>query len=132
MDDLLLRLAKAYPSAVIYTFRMEHKLFCERTPIAAKREIVHQIEATLRNPVTETFNESLKYMSLEDKVLDYHIKNIINTTSESEFQRELDVCFENIFDDKNMRKASVNLVEEPFRRALMAIKGMNCESICFE
>lgn len=127
LDDLLLRLAKAYPSAVIYTFQMEYTLFCERTPNAAKRDIVQQIEATLRNPVTEKFIESLKYVSLADKVLDYHIKNIIEATSESDYKRELDVCFENIFNDKNMRgEASVNQVKQLFGRDLMAIKEMNC------
>lgn len=125
LDDLLLRSAKTYPTAVIYPFQMAFSQFREQKPQATVRECVQQIRDALKNPVVEKFIKSLNYLSAPDKVLEHHLHNITIIQSKACFKREIKACFDNVFEG-DMRGRSAATVKS-LRHYFVELSRMDCE-----
>lgn len=125
LDKLLLRLATAYPSAVIYSFQFSYNQAIDRHPVA--REVVQHIMNAIKNPMLEQFIENVNCVSLPDKVIDYHLKNILDRSHSIEQNwRELKICCDNVFGC--IRGTSVDKVQQ-FKvnlEQMMEINGSCC------
>lgn len=77
LDALVIRLAKKYPSALLYPFQLAHSEYqTKHSGQTSSRSIVLQILELLRNPVTEKFIASLECLNLPEKKLQFHLNRI--------------------------------------------------------
>lgn len=103
LDDLLLRVAKEYPTAIVYAFQLSYKQFNERKPFAAVRPVVHEILNAIRSPTIEKFIAAIGCLSLPEEVIKAYIyplerslnKNYSNLVYRSKLQKVYEEVFEN-------------------------------------
>lgn len=76
----------------------------------------------------EKFIENIKYVSLPEKVIIYHLYNILNGSTSTINKRELQQCFNNVFveNERGKSAAKVEFVKQEF------IKLMELNSECLK
>ncbi|XP_031631692.1 DNA-dependent protein kinase catalytic subunit-like [Contarinia nasturtii] len=123
LDQLLVELAKTYPTSVIYSFNLIYQRFRERKPNARIRSIVRQIQAAIRNPIIEKFIEQINYVSLAEKVLYYHLNKILKLKDEQAVKKELQICYDNVYGGtRNLSTANISPTIKKDFEALMIMK----------
>lgn len=80
LDALVVRLAKMYPSAMLFPFQLAHSQYQAKQPSGRPsrqpRAIVQQIVELLRNPVAENFIASIECLNLPERKLHSHLNRI--------------------------------------------------------
>lgn len=77
LDALVIRLAKMYPSAMLFPFRLACSEYrAKHSGQSSSRAIVTQILELLRNPAAEKFIASLECLNLPEKKLQFHLNRI--------------------------------------------------------
>lgn len=100
----------SYPSIIVYPFQLSYNNFRERKPKIQIRVLIRQILDIVKNPLIEQFIESMKCLSLPEKVLQHHLSNVVNTSNpNANSQLELQECYDNVFGNA-MRGRSVEKV----------------------
>lgn len=134
LDALVIRLAKMYPSAMLFPFKLAHsqhqakQLGSASTP---SRAIVHQMIDLLRNPLTEKFIASIECLNLPEKKLEGHLHHIFmeirtndqytNDVFHSQIAHTLETVFEN-----PMRGPIVEKIES-FKATIQRLLQLNGE-----
>ncbi|XP_055310881.1 DNA-dependent protein kinase catalytic subunit-like [Sitodiplosis mosellana] len=126
LDNLLLRLATTYPSTVIYTFQLAYRQYYAEKPNAPIRPVVQQMVNAVKNPMIERFIENVNYLSLPDKVMAYHLHNVIEKiyakTVYELVREELQTCYDNVYGE--VRGKSAKKVES-FKQEFIALMKMD-------
>lgn len=126
LDNLLLRLSTSYPSAVTYSFEMTFDLFCGKNSGGQWiRENVKQIKNALINPMMENFIKGLNCLTLPNKVLEHHLRNMHRAKSETEFKHEFKTCLVNVFNN-DMRGRSIKSVEKT-KNDFLKLQQLDCK-----
>lgn len=108
LDALVVRLAKMYPSAMLFPFQLAHSQYqakqSGRQSQSSPRAIVQQIVELLRNPVTENFIRSIECLNLPEKKLHSHLSRIYtsirtdnNQYTNDEYHSEMASTLESVF-----------------------------------
>lgn len=102
LDALMIRLAKMYPSAMLFPFRLAYSQHRSRSP---SRAIVQQIHDLLRNSFAEQFIENIECLNLPEKELRSQLHRILMSiqTNEKytneEYHRELAQTIQTVFEN---------------------------------
>lgn len=124
LDSLVLRLATAYPSVVIYSFQLEYGRFRERKPKHTNRPVIQQILDVIQNPLIEKFIESIKCLSLPEKVMEHHLHNafIRHSYPSEKYRQELKTCSENVFENALRGKSAAKV--QQFKQNIVDLMQM--------
>lgn len=113
-------MATTYPSAVIYSFQLSYNQVADQN---SPREVVQCILNAIKNPMLEQFIENIYCLSIPDKVIDYHLRNILDRSQNIEkSRRELKICYDNVFGD--LRGTSSVKVEQ-FKKSIKEMMEIN-------
>lgn len=130
LDALVVRLAKMYPSAMLFPFQLaysQHHAKQLDQQSSSSRAVVQQIFDLVRNPVAENFIGSIECLNLPEKKLYSHLNDIImnirtndrytNEEYHSHLAQTIQTVFENplrgsIADHINAFKATVHKLHQ--------------------
>lgn len=131
LDDLLLKLSKAYPTALIYSFQLSYNQYRDKYSDSEDRDLIHQIRDNLRNDILEKFINSINCLCLPEMVLVAHLSNISKsirlnpnyTTSlyQKHLQNIIDILFENPLQGKLIAKL------RQFKTKVNELKTFDCK-----
>lgn len=76
LDKLVLRLAMAYPSAMIYPFQLSLAQYYRKYPHPYNRELINQLVDLLRNPLAEKLIQGMQCLCMPEKMLVAHLVKI--------------------------------------------------------
>lgn len=128
LDELLLRLATKYPSAVIYSFQLAYNSAIDSK--STVRPIVQQILNAIKNPTLERFITNINCLSLPDKVMEYHLKNVYSRPKQmARNLQELQICYENVYGTVRGRSANKFQVYKSKLEEIMQFYGMKNKPI---
>lgn len=129
LDELLLKLSKVYPTALIYSFQLSYNQYRDKYPHNEDRVLIHQIRDNLRNDVLEKFINSINCLSLPEMVLSSHFSNILQSVklnpnyTDAVYQKHLeninDIVFENPLQGKLVAKVT------QFKAKIRVLKKLN-------
>lgn len=75
LDELLIRLATKYPTAILYPFQLafdQDQQLSARTP----RSIILHIQSFINHPKSQLFIKALMWLCVPEKLLQYHLINL--------------------------------------------------------
>lgn len=84
LDELVMRMAIAYPFAIIYPFQVSYSQFREKHPNVRNRELVHNLLERLNNPMVDNFIKSITCLCLPNKLLSHHLENLFKMVQYSQ------------------------------------------------
>lgn len=127
LGNLLLNLATAYPTIVIYSFQLSYECFKERNPnVKIERPLIRQISKAIENAFLQGFIENLKVLNLPEVVLKFHVSKFLESGKNSKSnQQHLKAGYDDVFNNPLRGKLSDKI--QPFREdfdKLMKLFGM--------
>lgn len=127
LDNLLLRLATTYSSAVIYPFQMAFGQFYDQNPEVIYHQKVDKIIETLQSPVVDRFIRVLKCLNLPEKVLEHFLCSTFSKRGQTHtvYEQKLKACYDDVFENRLRGKSTKKV--EAYRSDFDELKKMNCE-----
>lgn len=108
IDELLLRLAQTYPTAIIYPFKLSHTQYINNCfEVVNDRPLIARINDIIRNPQIDSFVQGLLAVCVPYKMLYYHLSSLLNEfrlLSENQFEKKVKSILDTVFPtDRNHR-----------------------------
>lgn len=101
IDDLLLRLAQTYPTAIIYPFKLSHSQHIYNCfEVTNDRPLIARINDIIHNPLIDSFVQGLLAVCVPYKMLYYHLSSLLNEfrlLSENQFEKKVKSILHTVF-----------------------------------
>ena len=101
IDDLLLRLAQIYPTAIIYPFKLSHSQFKNNClDDINDRPLIARINDIIHNPLIDSFVKGLLTVCVPYKMLYYHLTTLLSEfrlLTENQFNKKVKNILETVF-----------------------------------
>lgn len=101
VDELLLRLSEAYPTAIIYPFKLSHSQYKNSCLEAVvDRPLIVRINDLIHNPLIDRFVQGLLAVCVPYKMLYYHLTTLHNEfrlLTENQFEQKVKQIIDTVF-----------------------------------
>lgn len=138
LDNLLCRLANAYPTAMFHPFQLSHDQHMQQFPNYQNRLTVERIRRSLHHPLSDQFIAGIQNVCVPSKMLSSHLLTL-NKLLESRddlplaaFAAAVENCLEIVYgnanDDDQFDRNNIkgHIFDEilPFKRPVRALIGI--------
>ncbi|XP_037038023.1 DNA-dependent protein kinase catalytic subunit-like isoform X2 [Bradysia coprophila] len=101
IDELVLRLAQTYPTALTYPFKLSHSQYISNcSEEVSDRPMIVRINHISRNPLIDSFVKGLSAVCVPSKMMQHHLMSLNNEflmLSENQFFKKVSDIIETIF-----------------------------------
>lgn len=101
IDELLLRLAQTYPTAIIYPFKLSHSHYKDNClDDVNDRPLIARINDIIHNPLIDSFVKGLLAVCIPFKMLYYHLTTLhseFRLLTENQFNKKVKNILETVF-----------------------------------
>lgn len=101
IDQLLLRLSKAYPAAVAYPFKLSHSQYVSSCyEVVPDRPLIQRIKDIIHDPLIDSFVNGLTAVCIPYKMLYYHLTTLykeFRELSENQFEKRVKSILDTVF-----------------------------------
>lgn len=134
LDELVHKMAKKYPNALYYPFRLSqdnfHHIHEDRE---IKKPLINEINALLVNPIVDRFTSALQLLVIPEKMLSVHYQNFLHKTlaikTNEKFQAALKELYDNVFViNSDLKGSEFAKIRTVFRDLILQMKKLNYET----
>lgn len=101
IDELILRLAQTYPTAIHYPFKLSHSQYInDCVDVVNDRPLITRINDTIHNPLIDSFVNGLLAVCIPYKMLYYHMSTLhteFRLLTENQFNRKVKSILDMVF-----------------------------------
>lgn len=101
IDELIVRLAQTYPTAIAYPFKLSHSQYTDTClEVVNDRPLIGRINDIIRNPLIDSFVKGLAAVCVPFKMLHYHLMTLLTEfrmMSENQFYKRVTNILETVF-----------------------------------
>lgn len=135
LDDLLLKLSKAYPSALIYPFQLSCNEYQEKNPNTRDRLVVRDIKNNLRNEILEKFIESINCLCLPEQALLTHLSKIqkairLGNYTDAVFKQDVRYIIKTLFENPLQGKLAEKIAK--YKNKIVELDSLDSKYYCMK
>lgn len=92
LDTLIYQIAKKYPNALYFPFKMSYENYKRSTDRGMQKELIAMLLDLIENPLMENFTSAIKRVCLSKNMLVYHVDDLMVSLSNNreKFADQLD------------------------------------------
>lgn len=129
VDELLLRLAQTYPTAIIYPFKLSYSQYIQNCfEVVDDRPLIARINEIIHNPLIDCFVKGLLTVGVPYKMLYYHLNSLHNEfhlLSENQFDKKIRNILNTVFPEDRGHQGTEFDKLQPFRDTVRNLRTLS-------
>ncbi|KAG5673262.1 hypothetical protein PVAND_003325 [Polypedilum vanderplanki] len=135
LDQLILNLAKKYPNALYYPFKLSRDNFYHvNESQVMEKALVNEINNIVSIPIMERFTSALQCLVIPEKLVEIHFQNFCDEVVErridnSKYQEKIQNMFDKIFKHNNdMKGSDFSKIQRTYYKLIVELKKFNWDT----